>query len=87
MYDNAGVRGGDPPLSPAPLTRRQAPDARQYDSFVVRVWRHPGDNRLVRVDLRHVQSGASQSAIDCDAGWIGTTIGQQLREHGSKPHR
>jgi hypothetical protein len=56
--------------------------ARRYDSFVVRVWRHPGKNRLTRADVRHVQSGTSESAIDCDANWIRDVLEGRLTEAG-----
>lgn len=59
---------------------RRAPESRRYDSFVVRVWRAPGSERLLRADVRHVQSGASESAIDCDPGWIGMKLAATLDE-------
>jgi hypothetical protein len=62
--------------------QRQEP-ARRYDSFVVRVWRHPGKNRLIRADVRHVQSGMSESAIDCDTGWIRNVLEERLTEAGA----
>jgi hypothetical protein len=86
MQQNAGSRGDDQSPS-GTSTRRKALDARQYDSFVVRVWRHPGAGRLVRADIRHVQSGASDSAIDCDAGWISEALGRQLGEGGGNQPR
>ena len=76
MQQNAGSHGGEQ-SPPASSTRRKT-DARKYDSFVVRIWRHPGADRLVRADIRHVQSGASDSAIDCDPGWIGDALSRQL---------
>ncbi|CAN5427348.1 hypothetical protein BH09CHL1_BH09CHL1_23810 [soil metagenome] len=70
--------------SDQPSSRAQRLDsARRYDSFVVRVWRHPGKARLIRADVRHVQSGASESAIDCDAGWIRDVLEERLTEFGS----
>jgi hypothetical protein len=86
MQQNAGSRGGEG-SPPGTTSRRQAADTRQYDSFVVRVWRHPGADRLVRADVRHVQSGESDSAIDCDATWIGDTLGRHLAERPGKPRR
>lgn len=66
---------------PRPSSRAQRQEsARRYDSFVVRVWRHPGTSRLIRADVRHVQSGMSESAIDCDTAWIRSVLEERLTE-------
>lgn len=75
--------GGDERIEPRERSsgRAQRQDtARRYDSFVVRVWRHPGKSRLIRADVRHVQSGTSESAIDCDASWIRDVLEERLTE-------
>lgn len=70
--------------SDRPSSRVQRQEtARRYDSFVVRVWRHPGRTRLIRADVRHVQSGVSESTIDCDTGWIRDVLEERLTEVGS----
>lgn len=81
MGDGRDERGEQRERSPS-RAQRQEP-ARRYDSFVVRVWRHPGKSRLIRADVRHVQSGMSESAIDCDAGWIRDVLEERLTETGS----
>jgi hypothetical protein len=81
MGDETGERSEQRDRAASRAQRLES--ARRYDSFVVRVWRHPGNARLIRADVRHVQSGASESAIDCDASWIRDVLEERLTEFES----
>jgi hypothetical protein len=55
-------------------------EPRRYDSFVVRVWRHPGRSDFMRAEVRHVQSGTAEAAFDCTSDWIGDRIRERMAE-------
>ena len=54
--------------------------AGRYDSFVVRVWRHPGHSDFMRAEVRHVQSGTAETSFDCTSEWIGERIRERVAE-------
>ncbi len=55
-------------------------ESRRYDSFVVRVWRHPGHSDFMRAEVRHVQSGTAETSFDCTSDWIGERIRERMSE-------
>ena len=55
-------------------------EARRYDSFVVRVWRHPGHSDFMRAEVRHVQSGTAETSFNCTCEWIGERIRERVAE-------
>lgn len=55
-------------------------ESRRYDSFVIRLWRHPGQRDFMRAEVRHVQSGTSQTGFDCSGDWIQERILERVAE-------
>ena len=55
-------------------------ESRRYDSFVVRIWRHPGHHEFMRAEVRHVQSGTAETSFDCTSEWIGERIRERVVE-------
>jgi len=55
-------------------------ESRRYDSFVIRLWRHPGQRDFMRAEVRHVQSGTSQTGFDCTGEWIQERILERVAE-------
>lgn len=53
---------------------------RSYDSFVVRVWRQADGDALLRVEVEHIQDGATVRATGVAPEWIVTTIGRWLTD-------
>lgn len=52
-----------------------APDpAPRYDSFVLRLWCSVTDDRVLRVEIDHVQTGAVYIGRDVTFEWILTTL-------------
>ena len=49
-------------------TRQTRP--RQYDSFVVRLWKDEESDAMLRVELQHVQAGLSIEAVQVPLDWI-----------------
>ena len=58
----------------------RAEESRRYDSFVVRIWRHPGHIDFMRAEVRHVQSGTAETSFDCTSEWIGERIRERVAE-------
>jgi hypothetical protein len=54
-------------FSESPTAR---PRSRQYDSFVVRLWKDEGSDSMLRVELQHVQAGLSIEAVQVPLDWI-----------------
>lgn len=54
-------------FSDAPVAR---PRTRQYDSFVVRLWKDEGSDTMLRVEIQHVQAGLSVEAVQVPLDWI-----------------
>lgn len=44
--------------------------SRQYDSFVVRLWKDEDSDAMLRVELQHVQAGLSIEAVQVPLDWI-----------------
>ncbi len=42
----------------------------QYDSFYVRLWHASRGERMHRIELRHLQTGLVEAAIDQPLDWI-----------------
>ena len=50
-------------------TERQS-RSRQYDSFIVRLWKDEGSDAMLRVEVQHVQAGLSVEAMQVPLDWI-----------------
>jgi len=55
-------------------------ESRRYDSFVVRIWRHPGHTDFMRAEVRHVQSGTAETSFDCTSEWIVEQIRERVAD-------
>lgn len=58
------------PLRDQSRTTEARPRARQYDSFLVRLWHDDNDDGMLRVELEHVQAGLSVGAVQVPVDWI-----------------
>ena len=64
--DEVGRPAGEPEAAPVP--------ERRYDSFHVRLWSQPGAERLLRVEVRHLQTDLSDVGAAVPADWLIETI-------------
>ena len=55
------------------------------DSFVIRLWHHPADGRLLRAEISHVQTGAVAIGRNVPMTWLIETLAQ-LRTARLSPH-
>jgi hypothetical protein len=46
------------------------PGERRYDSFHVRLWSQPGSERLLRAEVRHIQTDLAETATAVPAVWL-----------------
>ena len=60
--------------------------SRQYDSFVVRLWKDEGSDSMLRVELQHVQAGLSIEAVQVPLDWIVPEILGCLQGAGVDEH-
>ena len=52
------------------ITTESRSRSRQYDSFVIRLWKDEGSDSMLRVELQHVQAGLSIEAVQVPLDWI-----------------
>ena len=60
--DEVGRPAGEPKVTRVP--------ERCYDSFHVRLWSHPGAERLLRVEVRHLQTDLVEAATAVPLVWL-----------------
>lgn len=51
-------------------TAEKQSGSRQYDSFIVRLWKDEESDSMLRVELQHVQAGLSIEAMEVPLDWI-----------------
>jgi hypothetical protein len=56
-----------------------------YDSFVIRVWRAPAGEELLRVEIEHVQTSAVYVGRHVPPGWIVETLATVISPPATAP--
>jgi hypothetical protein len=73
--DEVGRPAGEPKAARIP--------ERCYDSFHVRLWSHPGAERLLRVEVRHLQTDLVEAATAVPLVWLLDVLRALLAEEPS----
>lgn len=61
------------------------PGSRQYDSFIVRLWKDDESDAMLRVELQHVQAGLSIEGMKVPLDWIVPQIMDCMQSPESAP--